>query len=77
METKSLFPRSASPKGWRWRWEEKHDFPYQIPATWAINNVIHSNLPQPASESSLLDFVSDQRAVPENQSKYELKETQI
>lgn len=26
------------------RWEEKR-FPYQIPATWATNNVIHSNLP--------------------------------
>lgn len=77
METKSVFPRSASPKGGGWGWEEKHYFPYQIPASRAINNVIHSNLPQPESENSLPNFVSDQNAVPENQSKSKLKETQI
>lgn len=75
-KTKNLFPRSASPKAW-WggRWEDKHYFPYQIPASWAINNVIHSNLPQSASKNFLLDFVSNQKTFPENQSKYKCKQT--
>lgn len=43
----------------------KQYFPYQIPAT---NNVIHSNLPQSASKNCLLNFVSNKKVLPENQS---------
>ena len=75
-KTKSPLPRSASPKGWGCQLEDKHYFSYQIPATWMTNNVVHSNLPQSASENFSLNFVPNQKAFPEDQSKYVSKETQ-
>lgn len=63
-KTESLFPRSTSPKGWGCQLEDKHYFSYQIPATWMTNNVVHSNLPQSASENFSAEFHFKSKSIP-------------
>ena len=77
-KTKNIcFQEVRGPKaGGGGRWKTNTIFLIRFLHLGMVNNVVCSNWRQLASQNLVLDFVSIQRALPENQSKRMSKETQ-